>query len=187
MEYISLGGDCAVAYHLQRMGLRTCAYPFDWILTPRIVPLLESQGVDFIQEELLIWKNKTSSFPRIDEDWGSECAVAWCDSELSRVVHKTYKCSFVHDLKDKQDIHNIKECIEKYKRRWERFHQIMKNPKVYKKCFRMGKKEDIETVCESLGYINYTIIQHESIPGTDWKRNDWHWEKWFQEPICETV
>ena len=27
---ISLGGNCAPTYHLERLGIRTCAYPFDW-------------------------------------------------------------------------------------------------------------------------------------------------------------
>ena len=29
-EFISLGGNCAIAYQLQKLGLRNNSYPFDW-------------------------------------------------------------------------------------------------------------------------------------------------------------
>ncbi len=32
--YISLGGACAPAINLRNLGLRTQAYPFDWIISP---------------------------------------------------------------------------------------------------------------------------------------------------------
>ena len=33
VEYISLGSDGCIAYHLQKNHLRNVSYPFDWIYT----------------------------------------------------------------------------------------------------------------------------------------------------------
>ena len=30
MEYVSLGSNCSVTWWLNELGLRNCAYPFDW-------------------------------------------------------------------------------------------------------------------------------------------------------------
>jgi len=46
---ISLGGNCAPTYHLDRLGLRTCAYPFDWakIALNQLIQVLENDFVSY--------------------------------------------------------------------------------------------------------------------------------------------
>ena len=170
MEYISLGGDCSVAYQLQQHGLRNASYPFDWIQSPFIIPLLETTG-DWFETNELVWK-KQNEFPLLDEEWKEDTQLVY------RVYHKRLKCSFLHDFvsQDKDVVDTVKE---KYKRRWQRFDSVMKNSLIHKRCFRMGIWEDIEPVFNEMNYKNVSLYQHEWVSSTSWKRQDWNWKKWF--------
>lgn len=50
VEFISLGTFCAISTTLQALGVRRCAYPFDWVRSPLsgVVHLLNSQFEDFL-------------------------------------------------------------------------------------------------------------------------------------------
>jgi hypothetical protein len=170
MEYISLGGDCSVAYQLQRHGLKNASYPFDWIQSPFIIPLLELKG-EWFQESELVWK-KQQAFPLLDEEWKEDAQL------LYRVYHKQLKCTFLHDFVSQDKADKVKE---KYKKRWARFDSVMKNPLIHKRCFRMGLWEDVELVFQEMNYKNISLYQHEWVSSTSWKRQDWDWKGWFEK------
>jgi hypothetical protein len=177
MEYISLGGDCAVSYHLQKHHLRMHAYPLDWVLSPRISNCLQDEFRELWSEPILTWKNKTRSFPLLDEDWEEG------NAELCRVVNRVYNITFLHDVSCLDDVPDVRK---KYERRISRFHAVMRNPDIVKKCFRMGKHEELVDICKELGYVNVHLYQCEPVSGTDWKRDEWDWKGWFSsEPDCK--
>ena len=174
MEYISLGGDCAVAYQLQKFGLRKQSYPFDWILSPRLNKIIQDECKYMWDESYLTWKNHSSSFPKINEHWDSTL------HSTIRIVHSHYHITYLHDIStDEEKSLEVKKAREKYEKRINRFHNIMKDSSILKKCFRMGKYEPLQEWFTTLGYKNVYIYQHESVSGSDWKRNEWDWESWF--------
>ena len=174
MEYISLGGDCAVAYQLQKFGLRKQAYPFDWILSTRLNKIIQDECKYMWDESYLIWKNTSNSFPIIHDHWNNKL------SSTQRVGHSRYHITYLHDISNNEEKSTeIIKAREKYENRINRFHIIMKDPSILKKCFRMGKTEPLQDWFTTLGYKNVYIYQRESVSGTDWKRNEWDWESWF--------
>ena len=178
MEYISLGGDCAVAYQLQKYGLRTNAYPLDWVLSPTVQKCLEHEFYNLLDTSVLTWKNKSNSFPLIDEDWKDRKDI------VQRVVQSCYNITFLHDISDVEDLPSV---VQKYERRIARFKTVMKDPTIVKKCFRMGKKEPLTAILKTLGYVNIHLYQCENVQGSDWKKNEWDWCNWFKSEPDEYI
>lgn len=191
VEYISLGSDCCIAYHLQKYNLRNVSYPFDWIYTKYFAYLLMffENDLNGLLNDIRIKNCCRNSFPFLEtDDWNDENNAK---STCQRVVDSTYKFEFVHDFTSLDvplgilplDLNVVKE---KYKRRIERFHTVMLDETIHKKLFRIGKKnEDItslETCFYKLGYKNFSIYHqsYENFPlSNDWKREKFNFLKWF--------
>ena len=47
--FISLGSNCSVAYNLNKFGIRTNAYPFDWANTKmnQLISVLENNFLNY--------------------------------------------------------------------------------------------------------------------------------------------
>ena len=178
MEYISLGGDCAVAYQLQQHGLRTNAYPLDWVLSPTVQKCLDHEFHNLLDTSVLTWKNKSNSFPLIDDHWTDHTDIT------RRVVQSYYNITFLHDISCPDDMPSV---IQKYERRIERFKTVMRDPAIVKKCFRMGKHESLMPIFKKLGYVNIHLYQHEHVHGSDWKKNEWDWYNWFTSEPKESL
>jgi hypothetical protein len=176
MEYISLGSDCAIAYHLERLGLRTHSYPFDWVLSPCIEPSIQD---NFPWLDELQFKHN-NYYPRIEEQWKDETEL------LQYVVDVKYKITFLHDFSSKEDLPGVKE---KYRRRIDRFQAVMRDPTICKKCFRMGKVKikDLCVLFRQAGYQNVHVYVHEHVKGVDWKKEKWNWKEWFESEPNEII
>ena len=91
-----------------------------------------------------------------------------------------YHITYLHDIStDEEKSLEVKKAREKYEKRINRFHHIMKDSSILKKCFRMGKYEPLQEWFTTLGYKNVYIYQHKPVSGSDWKRTEWDWESWF--------
>jgi hypothetical protein len=164
--YISLGSDCSIAYHLQKYGLRSFSFPFDWILSPKIEKCIENDFIDLFDPLHYIEKNSKSFTPLLDEDWNEE------NENNIKIYHSIYKLTFLHDT--------FTDLIEKYKRRVDRFYKIMKDPTIHKKLFRMSRDiSDLSILFDKKEFVNYKIYYQKMINGRDWKKEEFDWEKWL--------
>lgn len=164
--YISLGSDCSIAYHLQKHGLRSFSFPFDWILSPKIEKCIENDFIDLFDSSNYIEKNSKSFTPLLDEDWNEE------KENNIKIYHSIYKFTFLHDT--------FIDLIEKYKRRVNRFYKMMKDPSIHKKLFRMSTYiSDLSILFDKKGFVNYKIYYQKMISGQDWKKEEFDWKKWF--------
>lgn len=172
--YISLGSDCCIAFQLKKLGLRECAFPFDWLLTKKINTIIEiiSNDFDGLFENLKI-KNTSSNFPLLieSEDFNKK-------NELIRVKNLRYNLDFVHDFKSLNDLKKVKKT---YERRIKRFIEIMKNDKIKKILIRIGSEKEKKYINElkdifvKKEYKNFKIkhISFEDLPKSkDWKRDN---------------
>lgn len=173
--YISLGGDCAISYHLQQHHLRFASFPFDWIISPRIEHCIRTDFRHLFDPLLYTEKTQKSQFQPINEDWGDiETEEIGC----CRIIHSLYKFTFLHER-------NVEDIISKYKRRVDRFLQVMRDPTIHKKVFRMSadvtEEYTLPSVFKECGYLNYDFYYKRMPSDIDWKKESFAWKEWFNE------
>ena len=170
---MSLGGNCAVTYHLNRLKLRHEAYPFDWckIKLPKLIKAFKE---DFKEYDKLSIKK----FSEAHED--------------TFLIENLYG-NFAHEVSKRDEFDNFRESLL---RRIDRIRKVdnpifvrletfnFKNEKVY--------KEYLHELCRILDtkYQNYTMIViskfnpfHKKIKwisyssySSDWKNSEIDWE-----------
>jgi len=97
MSYISLGGNCAVTYHLSSKGYYE-RYPFDWskISIFQLNSVLEN---DFKDYENLVIKKLSSN--HMDNN-----------NISSYILQNKYKITFAHELINKYDLRTFQDKIK---------------------------------------------------------------------------
>jgi hypothetical protein len=130
MNYVSLGPTCSIAYQLQKLGKKNESLPFDWIRCYPISSVLHLIQNNF--SDLLIgieYVKDDTKFPLIEDIEGGGDTFDTI-TMLDTKIYKNDKLgiSFFHDFKDGID---VKDVIEKYQRRIERFYSEVKNPSVF--------------------------------------------------------
>ena len=174
--YISLGGDCAVSYHLQQNHLRFASFPFDWIISPQVEKCLRDDFRHLFDPLLYTEKthSRRQSFQPINEDWVENISIT--KEGCCRIVHSLYKFTFLHERK-------VEDIIPKYKRRVERFLQVMRDSTIHKKVFRMSadvtEEYTLSSVFKECGYINYDFYYKRMPSDIDWKKENFGWKDWF--------
>jgi hypothetical protein len=111
MVIVSLGGNCCIAYHERRLGIKTETFPLDWSSTSisQLNQLLENNFLNF---EELAFKKISENHPHLDGE------------NPSVVCSNKYKIKFAHEIKNKSQ---ITELSEKILKRIQRF-RTLKNP-----------------------------------------------------------
>jgi hypothetical protein len=179
--YIPLGADCSIAYQLQKLGLRTCALPFDWIRCNNLENIMEcitNNFQIFIDPKFLVVEDTHSKFPYLETDDFSDDV-----SEHIIVKHVIYGIKFPHDFKSSIET-EIESAKEKYQRRINRFYEIIANPKIKKIFVRIDNKktsgarldEFFSKICDNF------IIKHiipPQITYTSWKKDELDWKSLF--------
>ena len=106
---ISLGYFCSTAMEIERLGLRSASYPFDWIVSEdfeNVINLIENNFEGFLKKENLIY-----------------------DKFNFKYIDKETKIAFFHDFSEKNDFDSDFEQVKcKYARRIERFYNTIKQP-----------------------------------------------------------
>lgn len=164
MEYISLGSDCSVAYQLQKLGVRKCAYPFDWIRAPNINNITNIINSSFDGYVTSVTKiNESSKFQLIDDNFN--CEANSNNNNNTIVMRNKYGIIFYHDFGIDYDIDNISK---KYDRRTNRFIELIMSDKKlcfirYEKKYNNVKHEEILYFIDTIKKINqnakiYVII-----------------------------
>ena len=110
----SLGGNCATACALSKLGLRNIiSGPFDWISTPyaAVLEQIENEFADFMNKENLR-----------------------CNQYNPTIFHDIkYSLSSMHDIKESYE-DEIDAVIVKYQRLSLRFLKTIKQPTVFFRC-----------------------------------------------------
>lgn len=112
-EYISLGGNCAVAYQLHKNRLRTTSYPFDWSRTTI------KQLCSALEDNL----DKYVSTLKISNFSNNHPYIKLKGPNLELDDKGTFKCSnkygitFSHELVKQNEFITLKEILERRKNR----------------------------------------------------------------------
>jgi hypothetical protein len=118
MEFISLGSNCSVTYQLDRLGLRTQAYPFDWskVSLIQLIDVLSNNFIDYTESIKFI--KESYSHPIVD-------LVDSKDSYFSNsgtiIVSNKYGIKFAHELASR---YGVEEFRIKIKTRIDRFRNL---------------------------------------------------------------
>ena len=110
--FISLGSSCVPAGILRVSGLRSVAFPLDWLLSldnQGLIKAIQDGFENLINDDFLIPDNFL-----IPKDWGAS------------LIHVGYHFEFVHegDFFGAESEKNMQRLIEKYQRRIERFRKL---------------------------------------------------------------
>ena len=130
----SLGWSCDTACSLSRLGLRSEAGPFDWLLSdfPAVLSQLENGFTDFMNQEHL---------KKIDSDPGY-------------FYDKKYKFVGVHDIRSSYE-DEIDGVIEEYRRRAARMLQSSAQPTVFFRCIR--DNDEVRFINENRDYADRVV------------------------------
>jgi len=109
---ISLGFYCEVAKELERLGLRSASYPFDWLISSwsGVEKMIDTQFDGFLNyDDLYQYDNSPSKYRNM-----------------------SIEISFFHDFNGLQPVKDqINEVEKKYKRRIDRFFEDIKKPTLF--------------------------------------------------------
>lgn len=139
MNFISLGYFCSVASDLEKLGLRTKSFPFDWVIS-------DFEGV------ITNIQNHFSNY--LDYDFLSQ-------NTKNHAIYKNikYNIAFYHDFDKYTSLKKqLPQVIEKYNRRIERFYKSIVTPTLFIRY--ISDEEAINGVSKELLYIeeNYDHI-----------------------------
>jgi len=120
-KYIPLGSNCVVAYQLNKLGLRTEAYPFDWVQLinfQTIIDLLSDKFTGFYDLDNYTIKKKSDKY-KLEKNGNISGEM------FTRpiVINTKYKILMPHDFVSFDDYNDV---INKYKRRINRFYNTIK-------------------------------------------------------------
>lgn len=123
---IPLGYFCSVAMELERKGLRTASYPFDWMISDsfeNILKLLDNNFEDFLDEESL-----------------------YQEEILNHYYNYRTGVHFYHDFDAYTPLRDqIKSVRKKYARRIKRLYDDVKEPSLFiRYCLNEKEVEWIE-------------------------------------------
>lgn len=124
--YVPIGNNCRVAWYLQSVGLRNCAFPFDWSVSPieSVFEIIKTDFKNFFDLNNFIFLPSTKRFLfENDED-----EPKLVDDVITPVYDQKFHILYVHDFSEKGK-KEYEEVKRKYQRRVERLQKILKNKK----------------------------------------------------------
>ncbi|MBQ8945903.1 MAG: hypothetical protein IJ058_03725 [Lachnospiraceae bacterium] len=158
-NYISLGYFCSVAMELERIGLRSASYPFDWLVTPEfshVLEMIETGFSGFLDKDRLSLKQGTSKI----------------------YVNSATGFSFVHDFDDKRSLsEQLASVDDKFRRRIDRFYRDIEKPTMFIRYISDetylpdGRSEDIGWIEDNYAHILDVIRSYNSENDIIWIAN----------------
>ena len=121
MDIVSLGGNCSVAYQLNKLQLRYSSYPFDWCRI-KINKLIQVLNNNFAFYENIVFKKKS------------------LNHENNIIVKNNYNIEFAHEIVHKYEINEFKLTLLK---RIERFRQLNNPIFIRLECENLGNNKMI--------------------------------------------
>ena len=158
-NYIPIGYFCSVAMELERIGLRSCSYPLDWLLTPEtstVFGLIENGFAGFLDPEALV---RDDTYPQ--------------------VFHNTkLGISFHHDFKADMELQDQIDAVnEKYRRRIARFYADIDEPTLFiryisdESGYDGSKSDDLRWIEDNLDHIMEVIRSYNRDNDVLWIAN----------------
>lgn len=142
---ISLGYFCSVAMELERKGLRTASYPFDWVLSDNFEKVIKMIETNF------------EGFLDYDNLYQEEILDHYYNSNVQ--IHCYHDFNSVDSL-EKQ----IVDVSEKYKRRIERFYKSISEPTLFVRyCRDKTEEKFIRENEKKIGKILKSYNPHNSL------------------------
>jgi hypothetical protein len=195
MVYISLGSNCSVTWWLNKLELRTHAFPFDWssFTLKHFLNVLEQDFNEF---------SETLKIKHISENHPDK------DGKATVVIKNKYNFNFAHEVLKEENLEDFKITIN---RRIQRFKNIQKDNciiyvRIELKIVKEDYLKDLTTLIKSLDKINENyilklIINSNSIKikinmdkihvyyfedfSPDWKMSHLDWKSILTIPSCE--
>ena len=133
---------------MKKLELRKFSLPFDWISIKNIqiiINILDDDFKSFIDKSNWLLQKQSSTFnffQENNEDFNLQPGLEGNGTPLSliRISHKIYDLYLPHEAVNLEI--DLDLVIEKYKRRIERFRDLLKNPLHKKKIFLGHNKKD---------------------------------------------
>lgn len=144
--YISIGRACCVKYQIdQYFGKKETNF-FDWLISSMnsVITVLKCKNID----ELLNFNNIYIN-PKIPYSKGNT------GKNTRVVIRSLYRCISIHDVKTDFNNDDIYDFIDKYKRRWNRMIEYIKqDEKIYFIRFGEIKPHEKEQFIQTILGIN---------------------------------
>lgn len=140
--FVSLGGNCAIAYQLKKLGLRNKSYPFDWckMNISKLNKVLENDFANFSDIEI----NKYSQNHLLESNNNEK----ECENIGSYIVKNKYNISFAHEIKT-----DTEEEIKEFKKILERRIQRFKNLNSHNITFVILNLENVKNITINLEFL----------------------------------
>jgi len=146
--YVPLGLDCVLAYQLKKLDLRKFSLPFDWISIKNIqiiINILNDDFKSFIDKSNWLLQKQSHKFNFFEDNKEDFNKLLGDEGKggpfsLIRMKHKIYDLYLPHEAVNYEI--DLDLVIEKYKRRIERFRDLLRNPLKKKKIFLGYYKKD---------------------------------------------
>lgn len=122
--YIPIGSNCATSHYLRKHNMRNIAYPFDWNCASleMIYDVLSNDFENFLNDIFIGTKIDRLYF-------GEDDNIIITNEKIFPIICKKYNILFPHDF-NKIDANYINKVKNKYKRRIERFKNIINSDKI---------------------------------------------------------
>ena len=164
--YVPLGLDCVLAYQMKKLELRQFSLPFDWMSIKNIqiiIAILNDDFKSFIDKSNWLLQKQSSTFnffQENNEDFNQYLGDDGKGGPLSliRMKHKIYDLYLPHEAVNLEI--DLDLVIEKYKRRIERFRDLLRNPLHKKKIFLSYNKKEIK-IKEKIKSIDLHLEQEK--------------------------
>lgn len=169
-EVVGLGYSCEIAYQLEHNGIRTLAYPFDWVHTSHeaLISFITNKGKNFFDIDKI---HVVEPYPG--------------DPVCLQVVDLVYGIISYHDFYTSPYMGNYKAIKSKYNRRISRFFDLLNSKKRVLFVRQGALKEQVEFLDDLIHRhyprLAYTII---AINNTEEYKENWglsHVENFYME------
>lgn len=187
MEYVSLGSNCSVTWWLNELGLRNCAYPFDWsnitiqqlnnALTNNFVNYVDTLEVKFISKKYLNINGNSTAI--ITNNYGIKFAHEVLTNDISEFKKSlTKRIIRFNDLKKENFVVfvriELKPLSSKYLDYLEELVKLLDliNKKYLLKII-IHKDSNIKISLDKVKIYYYDSFS------SDWKMSNLNWTKYF--------
>lgn len=125
INIIPIGSNCKISHYLRRCKLRHNAYPFDWNCTSlKMIYDVFSNDFENFLDDIFIGTEINRLYFGDDDD-----KLIISNEKIFPIICKKYNILFPHDF-NKIDANYINQIKNKYKRRIERFRNIINSDKI---------------------------------------------------------
>lgn len=193
MIYLSLGTTCSIAFNLRLLNIRLKAYPFDWIRIQNLnnlTKIINNSFNDFLNYDTFQFVNESDKFE--------------VNGKMNSYIYKNNYCKFYHEFDKELDRVMFNKFKEKYKRRVNRFMEVLKsNNQITFIREEIGKVKESKIInfINTIKLINPNIdfklviitndeltqninidnvkFHYSNLKVTDWRRPELDWKRIF--------